>query len=131
MERRWKSWFLSRGSPEMAEIRRLTSDIKSKPDGLIGPSDSIAMGTIVCEEGRSEYFACFRTAASSAAPPAITDVRWMYDGAHVWTLVTSQAMYLPADHAWNQCGAVRSFAITAQKPKGLFCFFILLLLLLL
>src|SRR6218665_3134783 len=119
MERRWKSWFLSRGSPEMAEIRRLTSDIKSKPDGLIGPSDSMAMGTNVCEEGRSEYFACFRTAASSAASPAITDVRWMYDGAQVWTLVMSQVIYLPADHGTNVEPSGRLPSLR-RSPRGSF-----------
>ena len=59
------------------------------------------MVTNVFDEGRSEYFACFLAAVSSAAPSATIDVRWMYGVAHVCTFVTSQVMYLPADHGTN------------------------------
>src|SRR6218665_949863 len=58
--------------------------------------------------GRSEYFVTFREAASSAALPAVAEVKRMYDAAHVWMLVKSQVVYLPLDHG------------TSIAPSGLF-----------
>ena len=53
----------------------------------------------------------FREAASSAALPAVVEVKGMYDVAHVWMLdllVKSQVVYLPLDHG------------TSVAPSGLF-----------
>lgn len=70
--------------------------------------DSVAMGTKLCVAGRSAYFVTFREAASSAALPAVVEVKGMYDAAHVWMLVKSQVVYLPLDHG------------TSVAPSGLF-----------
>ena len=83
----------------------------------MGPSDSMATGTNLCVAGRDEYLSCLRSAACSAAPPAIVDVRWRYDAAHVWMAVASHAIYLPLDHGINVApsGLLPSVLI---KPGG-------------
>ena len=118
MERRWKRWFFSSGSPEIADIRRPTSAIKSKPDRLIGPSDSKAMGTNVCDEGRPQYIV-YEQQPAQPPPPAIVDVRWRYDAAHVWTLVASQVMYLPAAHGTSVVPSGRLPSLR-RSPEGSF-----------
>src|SRR6218665_1873208 len=66
------------------------------------------MRTKLCVAGRSAYFVTFREVASSAALPAVVEVKRMYDAAHVWMLVKSQVLYLLLDHG------------TSVAPSGLF-----------
>ena len=108
---------VSRGSPVASVIRRPTSCKNSLPVRLMGPSDSMATGTNSCVEGRDEYLACLRSAACSAAPQAIVDVRWTYDAAHVWMAVASHVIYFPLDQGINVApsGLLPSVRI---KPGG-------------
>jgi len=57
--------------------------MNSRPAVFNGPNDSMAIGTKLCIAGRSAYFVTFREAASSAAMPAVVEVKRMYDAAHV------------------------------------------------
>ena len=66
---------VSSGSPVTVVKRRLSSVKNSRPDLLMGPSVSNAMGTKLCVEGKSAYFAFFRVSANSAAAPGVVDVR--------------------------------------------------------
>src|SRR6218665_3094090 len=83
--------------------------MNSRPAVLTGPNDSMAIWGRSCalREGHAN-FVTFRKAASSAALPAVVEVKGMYDAARVWMLVKSQVVYLPLDHG------------TSIAPSGLF-----------
>src|SRR6218665_1339558 len=98
IERRWNRCTVSIGSPVATVIHCPNSLVNSRPAVFTWPNDSIAMGTKLCVAGRSAYFVTFREAASSAALPAVAEVKRMYDAAHVWMLVKAQVVYLPLDH---------------------------------
>src|SRR6218665_4084789 len=108
IERRWNRCTFSIGTPVATVIRCPNSLMKSRPVVFTGPNDSMAIGTKLCVAGRSAYFVTFRKAASSAALPAVVEVKRMYDAVYVWMLVKSQVAYLPLDHG------------TSVAPSGLF-----------
>lgn len=128
MKRRLKRWLFSRGSPDMTEIWRPTSEIKSNPDRLNGPSDHTSNGRKMCMTKRSlSILPVFelRSAAvlsSAALPAAIIDVRWIYrtlstyGHPHLWT--SSQAMYLPATHETNWAPSGRLPSLRRNPSKG-------------
>src|SRR6218665_619631 len=98
-------------------MRRPNSERNSAPSAFTGPRVSKAMGTNTWVAGNNAYLAVLRTAACSAAEPAEIAVCDKYDAAQVWTIVASQAMYLPADHAGNECGTIGPLAIGSQKTR--------------
>src|SRR6218665_2749553 len=100
IERRWNRCTVSIGSPVATVIRCPNSLMNSRPAVFTGPNDSMAIGTKLCVAGRSAYFVTFREAASSAALPAVVEIKRM--------LVKSQVVYLPLDHG------------TSVAPSGLF-----------
>src|SRR6218665_538884 len=108
IERRWNRCTVSIGSPVATVIRCPNSLKNSRPAVLTGRNDSMAMGTKLCDVVRSAYFVTFQEAASSAALPAVAEVKGMYGAAHVRMLVKSQVVYLPLDHG------------TSVAPSGLF-----------
>src|SRR6218665_1408712 len=93
IERRWNRCTVSIGSPVATMIRCPNSLMNSRPAVFTGPDDSMAMGTKFCVAGRSAYFVTFREAASSAALPAVAEVKGMYDAAHVWMHVRIVCVY--------------------------------------
>src|SRR5688572_27494694 len=83
---------VSSWSPDVAVMLRPSSAKNSRPVRLMGPNDSWAIGihevVYVMEAlGISLFFARWPIRPFS---PGVVDVRWMYDAAQVWTLVTSQ-----------------------------------------
>ena len=81
-----------------AEIRRPSVLKKSTPFELMGPNVSKAIGMKVCVRAIDWYFNSFRSAAPSAAAPAVDDVASRYDSARVSVTVTSQVIHLPVCH---------------------------------
>ena len=96
MEILWNRNDVSLGSPVLSDSRLPKVDRKSTPELLIGPNDSTATGTKMCDLVMSPYFVSFFLAADSAAAPADWLVSATYERAKVSGAVTSQAMHLPA-----------------------------------
>ena len=64
----------------------------------MGPSISKAIGMKVWVWPNNWYLNSFRSAAPSAAVPAVDDVTSRYDSARVLVTVTSQVIHWPACH---------------------------------
>ena len=94
----WRRKASSRGSPETTDMRLPRALRNVKPLPLIGPSVSKANGTKSCVVVSCEYLIIFIDAALSAAEPAETEEREMYEVAKVSQTVTSHARGLPEDH---------------------------------
>ena len=73
-DKRWNKKAISRMSSVQAEIRRPSVLKKSTPFELMGPNVSKAIGMKVCVWANDWYFNSFRSAAPSAAAPAVNDV---------------------------------------------------------
>jgi len=85
-------------SPVRAERRRPSWLRKAEPFAFKGPRVSNAKGMTVCVWASDLYLSAFRSAAPSAAAPAVDDVAWMYDSSKVSVSVTSQVIHFPACH---------------------------------
>ena len=71
---------------------------KSAPFELMGPNVSKAIGMKVWVRANDWYCSPFRSAAPSAAAPAVDDGASRYDSARVSVTVTYQVLHLPACH---------------------------------
>jgi len=82
----------------MAERRRPSWMRKAQPFAFIGSrvSNAKEMNVWVCAS--DWYLSYFRSAAPSAAAPAVDDVALMYDSAKVSVTVTSQVIHFSACH---------------------------------
>src|SRR5688572_18080354 len=69
MEISWNRKEVSLGSPDLPD-RCFPNVVRKTPELLIGPSDSTATGTKMCDLVISPYFITFFLAADSAAAPA-------------------------------------------------------------
>src|SRR6218665_1615032 len=74
------------------------SDMKEMPLLLIGPKVSKASGMIVYESSSALYFMFLRSAAISAAAPAVAAVAGKYEAARVSITVASHIRLQPACH---------------------------------
>jgi len=77
-----------------------TSEMKSRRDRLIDSEIQEQWEECVWWREAWVYFACFRTAASSAAPPAIIDVRWIY-------CIVFKYLYSSSSHGQTEALLVR------------------------
>src|SRR6218665_1677095 len=71
--------------------------MKSHAEGSSGPRVSITAGWKTCVVGKAAYFSALRFAAWTDAGPTDAACGKMYDAAHVWTTVASNARYIPVD----------------------------------
>ena len=100
-EIRWSRCEVSLASPVQSAIRRPSSSRKERPRSFIGPNVSKIIGQKQDVFESSTYFTILRSDAISVAPPAVTDVVWMYDAATVLTIDTSHVRFLPARHGMS------------------------------
>ena len=100
-EIRWNRCAVSLASPVQPAIRRPSSSRKERPRSFIGPNVSKIIGQKQDVFESSTYFTILRSDAISVAPPAITDVVWMYDDATVLTIDTFHVRFLPAWHGMS------------------------------
>ena len=108
MEMRWNRNEVFLLSPEVADKRQPSLDRNWTPFTQIGPKVSKASGQNMYLRVKSMYFDSFLEAASSAAPPTVEEVDWIYEAANVSATVTSHMSALP----WHQG--------TRVIPSGLF-----------
>ena len=104
----------------MTWLKRLPMFIKkAKPDLLIGPSVSMAIGTNSWVDVRLEYLAILQEAALSAAFAAEEAERATNEDAKVCVTVTSHVKHLPEAHGICVAPSGR-FPSERSKPGGSF-----------